>query len=113
VRPVWIELDGQRWLFDEEQYTLADYFVLKAATGLGRAAFLTGVLDEDPAALQALIWFLRRKDEPDLALEAVNFRPAALDFAAVEEPDVDPPAVPEAASVRATSETSETSTSTS
>lgn len=79
--------DGREWFFDEENLTLADYFVIKAAAGLSRVKFLEGILDEDPAALQVLVWFLRRRTEPDLPLASVDFKPAALTVRpAVESP---------------------------
>lgn len=90
IRPVWIGLDGKRWLFDEASWELGDWFVIKNATGLGRVPFINGVMEEDPGALQALIWFLRRRDEPNLLLSEVMFRPAGLEYEAVED-EQDPP----------------------
>jgi hypothetical protein len=86
-------LDGKQWLFDEQSWTLADWFIIKNATGMGRIAFLNGLLEEDPACLQALMWFLRRPDEPNLRLEEVMFKPASLTWEEVEQPQVapDPP----------------------
>lgn len=91
LRPAWVVLDGKRWLFDEASWELGDWFVIKNATGLGRMAFINGLLEEDPAALQALIWFLRRRDEPELLLSEVSFRPASLEYEEVEPAPTVPP----------------------
>lgn len=97
MRKAWIKLDGKQWLFDEESWTLDEWFIIKNATGLARIPFLNGVLEEDPFALQGLVWLLRSRDgEPNLRLSDVNFRPADLDWDAVEEPDAVPPSVGDA-----------------
>lgn len=71
--PCDVVIGEQRWFFDEKTMTLKDYFVLKAASGLTRPQFLNGLMADEPAALQALVWFVRRRDEPDLALADVDF----------------------------------------
>ena len=113
LNKTWIGLDGQRWLFDEASWELADWFVIKNATGLGRVPFLNGVLNEEPDALQALIWFLRRKDEPNLRLEEVQFRPAAVEYEPADppEPDADPPSAGGDAEPPSTSKSGATTTS--
>lgn len=91
LRPAWLVLGEKRWLFDESSWELGDWFVIKNATNLGRVAFINGLLEEDPAALQALVWFLRRKDEPNLTLAEVTFRPSAIEYEEVQAED--PPSV--------------------
>lgn len=93
MKKAWIKLDGKQWLFDEESWTLKEWFVIKNATEMTRLEFLNGVLAEDPHALRGLVWFLRRKDEPDLRIEEVDFRPSLLDWEAVDRgADASPPA---------------------
>jgi hypothetical protein len=92
LQKAWIVLGEQRWLFDEESWTLNDWFLIKNTTGFSRLPFLQGVLEEDPQAMQVLVWFLRRRNEPDLALSAVQFNPAAVEAEEFEqEDDADPP----------------------
>lgn len=96
MQACYVGLGDDEWFFDEEALTLREYFVIKAASGLGRVAFLEGILDEDPAALQVLVWFLRLRAEPHLHLGSVDFRPAALTVRpAVEAPPDPTPAAPE------------------
>lgn len=112
MKKAWIKLDDKQWLFDEESWTLAEWFVLKNVTGLSRVPFLNGLLEEDPYALQGLVWFLRTRDgEPRLRLEEVDFHPSRLDWDEFKESDAIPPSV--GAEAPTTSKSDETTTSTS
>lgn len=111
MQACWITLDGQRWLFDEQTWTLKDWFVIKAETGLDRVPFLEGILTENPTALQGLIWFLRWRNGDQVPRAGIDFAPAALDLEPLDEPEAD--ADPPVGGAEQTSAPAETSTSTS
>ena len=95
LNPVTIELDGQSWAWVESEWTLKQWFVIKANTGLDRLPFIEGVMQENPACLQALVWMMRRDAEPDLPLGSVDFSPSRLNVTPIKVPDASTPPVAE------------------
>lgn len=60
---------------------LKQAFSIKATTGLTPRALLEGISELDPAAMQALVWFLRFRAGNPVDLASINF---AYDDLAVE-----------------------------
>ncbi len=81
-----VTLEEKSWIFDEDELTNDEAKLIKGATGgLGLVPFFAGLRDLDPDCMQALVWFLRRKDGEPVRLEEINFKVTALRM--VEEPD--------------------------
>lgn len=75
-----LKLNGQEWDYDEDELQLSDAIAIKNASGLPLSTFMQGIRDFDPLAIQTLIWFVRRRDEPAVKREQINFRIADLDL---------------------------------
>lgn len=66
--------DEDLGVFDENKFTLADAFVIKASCGLDIKAFNAGIQTMNPLVLQTFVWWLRYK-------KGVNCDRASIDFA--------------------------------
>jgi hypothetical protein len=80
-----VKLDGQSWMFDEDDITIQDAYMLKSVTGMGLRGFFEGLQDMDPQCLQALVWFLRRKAGEQVQMDEVNFKVTSLQME--QQPD--------------------------
>lgn len=100
-------------VWDLYSLTLKESFLIKAATGLDPQPLTEGLGRLDPAAWQAVVWFLRRKTEPDLTVAEVDFAWGDLDADEVEEALEVPSPEAEAREAGETSAPSETNGSTS
>lgn len=89
-----IQLGEQSWPWDPDEIEVDEAIELKKASGgMNFAPFLAGVFELDPIAVRALVWFVRRREEPALLVEGVRFRMADLRILenVKEEADADPP----------------------
>lgn len=80
------------WLVDCENPAWDLNFATEKATGDPWADLITRVFKKSYPAIQALLWALRKRDEPRLTLDAVRF-----DYGKdllIEDPDDDPDATP-------------------
>lgn len=111
MEPCRITLGAESWEFDESKMTTHDYRSIKSAVGLTRLQFVQGIIQEDPDAQQALIWFLRNRISPGLRFEHVVFSPADLDFELLPDADPSGETVP-GATTQPETETSTSSSST-
>ncbi len=82
-----ITLGDESWEFDEEEIYLDELFAIKSATGLSGTGFGQGINDMDPAALQGLIWLLRRRTGVQQDIKSINFRIGDLKATPIPEPD--------------------------
>lgn len=88
---VWLE-DEDLGIFDERKISLSDGFLIQGQTG-GHGAGLTpqkmlqGIVDGDPRSFQALVWFLKYKQNPSAAphITTIDFNYA--DLRIEDEPD--------------------------
>lgn len=64
---------GERWEFDPEAFLLSDLFAIKSASGLDGAAFNRGLNTVDPAAYQALVWWLRLRGGNGQDIKTIDF----------------------------------------
>ncbi len=90
-----VTLGDEQWIFRLSELDLLDAFALKSTARLTPQQLLDGAMELDPAALQALIWFLRFKDGNKQDIATINFRIFDLDVEPVKEeatpPPLDPP----------------------
>lgn len=76
---------------DEDQLTLKEAVLVKQATGLGYATFYLALQSDDPEALRAMVWLVRRRrGERDVTLDDVDFKLSDLHVEREEEPDEEP-----------------------
>lgn len=85
-----VSIAGQHYgVWNIDELTLKDCFAIKQATGLDPFPIDTGLGRLDPACWQAVVWFLRRKQEPNLRLDQIDFRLGDIDATLIrEEPEV-------------------------
>lgn len=75
------------WNIDE--LDLNDCFAIKQATGLDPFPIDQGLGRLDPACWRAVVWFLRRKTQPNLRLDQINFKLGDIEAELIrEEPEV-------------------------
>lgn len=67
--------------FNPGKVDLKQAFAIKAASGLTPRGLLEGIGDLDPAAMQALVWFMRMRKGEQVDIGSINF---AYDDLAVE-----------------------------
>lgn len=67
-------------VWDLDEMTLQDSFLLKAATGLDPAPIEAGLGDMSPESWRAVVWWLRHEKEPKLRPEDVTFRWKDIDI---------------------------------
>lgn len=80
-----VTLGDEHWEFDPEALMLSDLFAIKAASGLDGVGFEHGLNRADPAAYQALIWWLRRRSGEQVDIKTIDFPVSALRLEAPPE----------------------------
>lgn len=110
--PCVVSLPGESWEWDESEMTVGDWRKIKQATGLARLAFIRGIVEEDPDAVQGLVWYLRDREKPGYKYEwAAAVKPSELDYHLVSDADPSGSAV-SAGTIPPETETTTSSTST-
>lgn len=106
-----VTIAGQHYgVWNLDELTLKEAFALKQASGLNPMELDLGLGRLDPACWQAIVWHLRRKTEPGLRLDQIDFKYGDIDADLIrEEPEVPS----EAEAPTGTSADAETSSSTS
>lgn len=75
-------------VWDLDDLTLKEAFVIKATTGMDPAPILQGLQQGSPQAWQAVVWFLMQKQNPGLPLSAVDFRYGDIEIEDVQPQEV-------------------------
>ena len=76
---------------DEDQLTLSEAVLVHQATGLGYASFYLALQGDDPQALRAMVWLVRRRrGERDVTLDDVDFKLSDLHVERKEEEQEEP-----------------------
>lgn len=85
-----VSIAGQHYgVWNLDELTLKEAFALKQASGLNPMELDLGLGRLDPACWQAIVWHLRRKTEPRLRLDQIDFKYGDIDAELVrEEPEV-------------------------
>lgn len=74
-------------VFDFQKFSVSDGYLVKGTFGLNGKQFLDGIPDLDPAALQAFVWLLRRKQgQTSLDPRSIDFAIADLDIEDLPDP---------------------------
>jgi len=71
--------------FNPGKLDLKQAFAIKSTTGLTPRALLEGIGDLDPAAMQALVWFLKFRVGENVDLASINFAYEDLEVKPAEE----------------------------
>jgi len=71
--------------FNPGKLDLKQAFAIKNTTGLTPRALLEGISDLDPAAMQALVWFMRFRNGETVDLLSINFAYEDLQVEPIEE----------------------------
>lgn len=79
--------DRKTYRFDENKLMNVEAMAMERVTGRGLTEILAGVQEGSLIALTAIIWVLRRREEPGLQFEDVQFRIMDLDTGDDEEPE--------------------------
>lgn len=79
------------WEIDLEDPAWDIRFQTEKSTGWAWAVFAEKLSEASAVALQALIWTLRKRDEPRLSIDAVMPMLSEVDFEEVEPPQAPPP----------------------
>lgn len=74
--------------------TLKDLFAIKAASGLTFGQLQKGLEDMDPAALGALVWFMKLKKGETVPIESIDFKLADFGAEQVDEAPKEPAETP-------------------
>lgn len=82
-----IVVDGTTFDHDPGLFMAREARLVQRATGMTPDAFNKGLEKDDPEAVTALVWILRRRaGEADLEFDDVDFNLAGIQFLA-DEPD--------------------------
>ena len=65
-------LGDESWHWDPDEITVDEALLIKKHTGLSWGPFRIGLMQSDPEAVRALIWFLRQRETPGLELSWVK-----------------------------------------
>jgi hypothetical protein len=68
-----IDLPGEHYEWDPQTIDLTGAFAIKAASGLDLVPFQNGLNSMNPAALQALVWYLRQQNGRPEDIRHINF----------------------------------------
>lgn len=93
-------------VWDINALDLHDSFLLKAATGLDLLPIYEGMGSMNPASWRAVIWWLKRKADPNIQPDAINFKWGDLEMAEVVGEDPPPSAETSGDGTSANAETS-------
>ena len=64
----------ESWVFDVDDILLSELFAIKSASGLGLKAFIDGISEMDPIALQIMVWLCKTRAGQHLDPSSINFR---------------------------------------
>jgi hypothetical protein len=73
-------IEGQSYDFDQERLEIKEMILIKRYTVFSKATeFFQAIAEEDPEALQAYVWIVRRRaGETGLTLDDVDFNIAEI-----------------------------------
>lgn len=83
------------YLFDYGKVGMQEAIAVEQKTGLGLLELVTSLPSLSPTALVAVIWLLRKRDEPGLRFEDVDFNVEDIDIEEVPGPKDDTSETPE------------------
>jgi hypothetical protein len=71
-------VEDKQFEFDVDELDNFDYMDIEDVTGLAATDFFDSITKGSGRALTALVWIMRRKEEPGLEFKNVRFRLSAL-----------------------------------
>lgn len=87
--------DRKSYLFDYGKVGMQEAIAVEEKTGLGLLPLIRKLPELSPTAVTAVVWLLRRRDEPDLQFEDVDFKVEDIDLEESADPKDDSAETPE------------------
>lgn len=81
-----LNVQGKTYQFSDDDLDNVDLIDIEELTGLATADWQEALFKGSGRALTALVWILRRKEEPGLEYKAVRFKLSEISLENDEEP---------------------------
>lgn len=81
----YVSVDGHKYEFQSDRMTNLECMAIEDQLGITVGEWQDLLNRRSMRATTALVWTLRRREEPDLKFEDVVFNPASIDFDSSDE----------------------------
>lgn len=82
-----LSVDGRVYEFDQDRLTNVECMAIEKVTGLTFGEWADALQKRSMLAVTALVWVVRKRDEPTLRFSDVEFNVASLDITDDEQPE--------------------------
>jgi len=80
-------VDGKTYEFDQDRLTNVECMAVEKATGMTTGEWQEALNAGSMLAITALVWLIRKREEPTTKFDEVEFAISSLEIAQDEEPE--------------------------